>query len=72
MNHPIINKTALSVAIAACVFCTATAHAQLEEVIVTAQKRAQSLQDVPMAVSALSADTMNNAGIQTMQDAESA
>jgi outer membrane receptor protein involved in Fe transport len=68
MNHPTIKKTALSVAIAASVFLTATAHAQLEEVIVTAQKRAQSLQDVPMAVSALSADTMNNAGVQTMQD----
>ena len=29
------------------------AQAQLEEVIVTAQKRAQSLQDVPVSVSAI-------------------
>ncbi|MGI9294105.1 MAG: TonB-dependent receptor [Pseudomonadales bacterium] len=70
MNHPTIKKSALSVVIAAGAFWTATAPAQLqlEEVIVTAQKRAQSLQDVPLAVSAMNADTMNSAGIQTMQD----
>ena len=33
----------------------------LEEVVVTAQKRAQSLQDVPIAVSALSGDWMKQA-----------
>lgn len=40
----------------------------LEEVVVTAQKRAQSLQDVPMSVSALDANAMSAAGIQTMDD----
>ena len=33
-----------------------TAQAQLEEVIVTAQKRAESLQDVPISISTLSGD----------------
>lgn len=40
----------------------------LEEVVVTAQKRSQSLQDVPIAVSALSAQSLADAGIQTMED----
>lgn len=35
----------------------------LEEVIVTAQKRAQDMQDVPFAVSALSADDLNSMGV---------
>lgn len=41
---------------------------KLEEVVVMAQKVEQSLQDVPMAVSALSADALLNAGVQTMSD----
>lgn len=40
----------------------------LEEVIVTAQKREQSLQDVPIAISALSAAALGNAGVQDMYD----
>jgi iron complex outermembrane receptor protein len=34
----------------------------LEEIVVTAQRRAQSLQDVPMAISAVSGDTLRDAG----------
>ena len=41
---------------------------QLEEMVVTAQKREQSLQDVPIAVSALSGDALADAGIQNMSD----
>jgi iron complex outermembrane receptor protein len=40
----------------------------LEEVIVTAQKRAESLQDVPVAVTAFSADTIQEAGINDTTD----
>ncbi len=40
----------------------------LEEVVVTAQKRAQSLQDVPISVSAVNEDQMRNAGIESIQD----
>ncbi|MBA6414372.1 TonB-dependent receptor [Parahaliea sp. F7430] len=47
---------------------TALTHAQqLEEVIVTAQKRLQSLQDVPISVSALQGDKLQSAGISNMQ-----
>jgi outer membrane receptor protein involved in Fe transport len=41
---------------------------QIEELVVTAQKREQSLQDVPMAVSAVSGEAMQQAGINDMKD----
>lgn len=40
----------------------------LEEIVVTATKRAQSLQDVPLAVNAFSADTIEVAGINNAGD----
>jgi iron complex outermembrane receptor protein len=42
----------------------------LEEIIVTAQKREQNLQDIPIAVTAYSAAEMENAGIATIIDLE--
>lgn len=47
---------------------TSNASAQLEEVIVTAQKRAESLQDVPIAISAFTAEGMADMGIMSSQD----
>ena len=44
------------------------AQAQLEEVIVTAQKRAQSLQDVPVSVSAIGGDLIKEGGIVGIAD----
>ncbi len=41
---------------------------QLEEIVVTAQKRAESLQDVPIAVSALSGDWMTKNNIANLED----
>ncbi|MFK8018432.1 MAG: TonB-dependent receptor [Pseudomonadales bacterium] len=38
----------------------------LEEIVVTAQKRSQSLQDVPISVSALQGDKLKDAGIPNM------
>ena len=46
----------------------AQAKAVLEEVMVTAQHRSQSLQDVPVTVSAMSGDKMIEAGINRMED----
>lgn len=41
---------------------------QLEEVIVTAQKRAENLQDVPVAVTALTADLLADIGFNDLGD----
>lgn len=41
---------------------------QLEEVLVTAQKRSQSLTDVPVSVTALSGDRLADAGIENLSD----
>jgi iron complex outermembrane receptor protein len=40
----------------------------LQEVIVTAQKRAQKLQDVPVSISAVTSDTLDDSGVTTVQD----
>lgn len=45
-------------------------HAQdaLEEIIVTARKRSENLQDVPESILAISQESINRAGMQTMDD----
>jgi iron complex outermembrane recepter protein len=55
------------VALAASSFHPAQA-AKLEEVVVTAQHREQSLQDVPVSVSAIGGEKMMEAGINRMED----
>ena len=40
----------------------------LEEIVVTAKKRAQNLQEVPIAITALSSETLNNVGVKTTED----
>ena len=44
------------------------AHAQLEEVIVTATKRASSTQDIPIAITALGEDSLQQLGISDFSD----
>jgi len=41
---------------------------ELEEIIVTAQKREQNLQDVPVSVSVVGGDFMDSVGIKSIQD----
>ena len=45
-----------------------TNAAELEEIIVTAQKRAESLQDVPMSMSAISGERIEEIGVQNLAD----
>jgi len=42
--------------------------ALLDEIMVTAQKRTQSLQDVPLAISAFTAEAMQHAGVGDISD----
>lgn len=58
----------LAIAIASTGLAPNVMAQQLEEVLVTAQKRVQSLQDVPITVSAVGQDEMQNAGIERVVD----
>ncbi|MET0271382.1 MAG: TonB-dependent receptor, partial [Phenylobacterium sp.] len=59
-------------ALASAVLAAGSAYAQstnvIEELVVTAEKREQSLQDVPVAVSAFSDKTREMVGINSVQD----
>ena len=70
-NHPRFTRLILPALVAA--ITPYMAHAdeselRLEEVIVTAQKRAQSLQDVPISVAAISGEKLEDAGIETLEE----
>jgi iron complex outermembrane receptor protein len=59
-------KVALSAAVAS---LSVTAFGQaLEEVVVTAQKRTESLQDVPISVTAISGDLIQDASIRSLSE----
>lgn len=59
----------LSLAIAsACSTAAVAADFTLEEIVVTAQKRAESVQDVPISISAMSADFVGKVGAQSIDD----
>ncbi len=62
-----INKKQISIVIAA-LFTANSAFAQLEEVLVTAQKREQSLQDVPIAISAVNEELLEQTGVNTITE----
>jgi len=47
---------------------TAKKQNQIDEIIVTAQKREQRLIDVPISISAISGEDLDNAGIQNIAD----
>ena len=57
-----------SLALAIATISTGTYAAQLEEVIVTAQKRAESLQDVPISMTAITGERMKDAGITSFSE----
>ena len=64
-------KTKLSLAVAAAmslVSTSALSGVTLEEVVVTAQKREQSLIEVPYSISAVSGDAIDNAGATSLED----
>ncbi|MDE0953026.1 MAG: TonB-dependent receptor plug domain-containing protein, partial [Halioglobus sp.] len=54
------------IALCACIPTAALADGVLEEVVVTAQKRSQNLQDVPVAVTAFTGEQLRQAGVRDM------
>ena len=64
-------KIMLLLATVSAVLCSSMSLAQnlvLEEITVTAQKRAESLQDVPISVATASGDKIENQGIDDLQE----
>jgi iron complex outermembrane recepter protein len=60
---PIAKAVRQSVSIGLVTVMSSGAYAQLEEVVVTAQHRAENVQDIPISVSALGADSLKKADI---------
>lgn len=67
MAHRLRDSIALVFGLALCAkIPIVAAEGALEEVVVTAQKREQNLQDVPVAVTALSGEALRNSGVQDL------
>lgn len=64
-------KSFAGAVMASSVFFTAAQAQEFEEIVVTAQKREQSLQDVPIAVSAFGSTALDRAGVQDLRDLQS-
>ena len=67
MNKKSIHSLS-GLALAVAVASSGVGAAELEEIIVTAQKRTESLQDVPMSMSAISGERIEEAGIQDLTE----
>jgi iron complex outermembrane receptor protein len=65
---PLAATLASLVAASPTVWAQQSTPLQLEEVVVTAQKRAQDIQDVPIAISTLSSDDIDRLSAQTLAD----
>jgi iron complex outermembrane receptor protein len=65
---PIALAVALSAAAVIPTIATAQESAMLEEVLVTARKRTESLQDVPISIQALGASRISELGITNFED----
>jgi len=62
----ILSGTQLAVCFS--IFISGNAIAQIEEIVVTAQKRPENIQNVPISISAFSGGFMESSGIDTLQD----
>ena len=62
------SKKPLALAVALSSIASAPAFGQIEEIIVTATKRPESMQDIPVAVSAIESETLDQLGISNFED----
>ena len=61
-------RTLSALAIAIATASSGAYAAELEEIIVTAQKRAESLQDVPVSLTAISGSKIEDAGMHSFAE----
>src|SRR5262245_50697467 len=73
-NHSGVPLRAISLSVFLAGSCSQVALAQnaIEEMIVTAQKREDNVQDIPIAISAFSGEQLERRGIQNVADLSSA
>ena len=69
-NPKSLNKSSIAISVALAVGLPGSALAQLEEIVVTAQKRTQSSQDVPIAINALNGEMLESMGVRASDDVE--
>jgi iron complex outermembrane recepter protein len=62
LSSPLVSSAVL------CFFVASTAHAQLEEIVVTATRRATDLQDTPVAISAFDQEALDENRVVTLLD----
>ena len=67
-KYPGLRRTPLVVALGSVMFAVDLAAAQLEEIFVTAQRRDQSLQDVPISVSVMPGEVMEEMNLTSLHD----
>ena len=63
-----ISKASSLLVISLSVSLSTPAYAELEEIIVTARKREEKLQDLPMSVTAIDTEAMERLGIRDLKD----
>jgi iron complex outermembrane receptor protein len=69
-NSSSFNRVLVCGAVLALISCPFTTKAALEEIIVTAQKREQSINEVGITVSAFTAESLTNYGVRSAEDLE--
>ncbi|WP_279244850.1 TonB-dependent receptor [Candidatus Litorirhabdus singularis] len=67
-SHASAHLTLSALALALVPTSQAIAQLMLEEVVVTAQKRSESLQDVPIAIATMSGERIDDIGITSLQE----
>ena len=68
LSRAVLTACGTTIAVAAAPVVVAQEDLALEEIIVTARKRSQNLQDVPVSVMAFGADKIVKQGIKSLED----
>ena len=68
MSRNLQNTLWLAVATIFCITAMPASAGQIEEIIVTAQKKEETLQDIPMAITAISGTQIEEDGIRDLND----
>ena len=71
LTRNVASRLLMGIGLMLCVSTASNAQLLLEEIVVTAQKRAQNLQDVPISVLAVSGEEISRQGFKRLEDVTS-